>query len=52
VARVVPQLADTDLSQPYPEEVGGVRMVTGLFLTHLSVHLAYHLGQAGYLRRR
>jgi hypothetical protein len=51
VARVVPQLADTDLSQPYPEEVGSVRMVTGLFLTHLSVHLGYHLGQAGYLRR-
>jgi hypothetical protein len=51
VARVLPQLTETDLLRPYPEEVGGVRMVTGLFLTHLSVHLAFHLGQAGYLRR-
>jgi hypothetical protein len=26
-------------------------MATGLFLGQLAVHLAFHLGQAGYLRR-
>ncbi len=51
VARIVPALTDDDLSRLYPEEVGGVRVFTGLFLTHLSAHLAFHLGQAGYLRR-
>jgi hypothetical protein len=51
VTRIVPQLTDHDLSQPYPEEVAGVQIVTGLFLAHLSAHLAFHLGQAGYLRR-
>jgi hypothetical protein len=51
IARVMPQLTDADLTQPYPEELAGGRMVTGLFLTHLSAHLAFHLGQAGYLRR-
>ena len=51
VTTVVPRLTDHDLSQLYPEAVGGVRMATGLFLMHLSGHLAFHLGQAGYLRR-
>jgi hypothetical protein len=51
VTRIVPALTEDDLSQQYPEEVGGVRMITGLFLTHLCAHLAFHLGQASYLRR-
>jgi hypothetical protein len=51
VKRVLPQLTDDDLSRAFPEEVLGVRIVTGLFLAHLSTHLAFHLGQAGYLRR-
>lgn len=51
VTTVVRRLTDEDLAQPYPEEVGGVRLETGLFLMHLSGHLAFHLGQAGYLRR-
>jgi hypothetical protein len=51
VTRIVPFVSDHELAQPYPEEVGGVQIVTGLFLAHLSGHLAFHLGQAGYLRR-
>lgn len=51
VDAVVPGLTETVLSSEYPEAVGGVRLPTGLFLIHLSSHLAHHLGQAGYLRR-
>jgi uncharacterized damage-inducible protein DinB len=51
VGRIMSRLTDDDLAREYPEAVGGVRMVTGQFLTHLSAHLAFHLGQAGYLRR-
>ena len=35
----------------YPMSVGGQHPVTGRFLVHLAAHLAFHLGQAGYLRR-
>jgi len=48
---VVPGLTQSVLSSEYPEAVGGFRFPTGLFLLHLSGHLAHHLGQAGYLRR-
>jgi hypothetical protein len=51
VTTVVPGLTDDDLSKLYPATVGGVQVATGLFLLHLSGHLAFHLGQAGYLRR-
>ena len=39
------------LQAPYPETVGGVTLPTERFLLHLATHLAFHLGQAGYLRR-
>ena len=42
---VLATLGDEALSAAYPHEVGGRRLVTGDFLTHLVVHLAYHLGQ-------
>src|ERR1700712_315155 len=32
IARVMPQLTADDLSQPYPEEIAGGRIATGLFL--------------------
>jgi hypothetical protein len=51
VRDTLPALSDEILAREYPEPVGGVRMRTGLFLAHLSAHLAFHLGQAGYLRR-
>lgn len=35
----------------FPAPVGTHRPRTGLLLTHFTVHLAFHLGQAGYLRR-
>ena len=39
------------LALPYPQPVGGITVTTGRFLIHLAVHLGFHLGQAGYLRR-
>jgi uncharacterized damage-inducible protein DinB len=39
------------LQATYPEPVGGVTLPTERFLLHLATHLAFHLGQAGYLRR-
>jgi uncharacterized damage-inducible protein DinB len=44
-------LDEGELEQQYPLEVGGVRLKTGVFLTHLATHLAYHLGQVDYHRR-
>jgi uncharacterized damage-inducible protein DinB len=35
----------------FPAPVGSHRPRTSLFLMHLATHLAFHLGQAGYLRR-
>jgi len=39
------------LEEPFPQAVGGMTFPTGLFLTHLATHLAYHLGQLDYHRR-
>lgn len=41
----------TTLHALYPQAVMGHQLPTGRFLVHLSAHLAFHLGQAGYLRR-
>ena len=35
----------------YPAPVTGHHPPTGRFLLHLATHLAFHLGQVGYLRR-
>lgn len=51
VERVLPSMGPEMLARKFPEEVGGVTFTTGIFLLHLSAHLAHHLGQAGYLRR-
>lgn len=40
-----------DLTAAFGEPVGGCRVTTGDFLIHLATHLAFHLGQVGYLRR-
>jgi uncharacterized damage-inducible protein DinB len=51
VERVLPELDETRLDRTFPEAVGEVEVETGQFLSHLAVHLSFHLGQAGYLRR-
>jgi len=51
VTTVLGRLPDAAWEQTYPEVVGGARLPTGVFLVHLASHLAFHLGQAGYLRR-
>jgi hypothetical protein len=54
VADVVSTLGTFDparMNQPYPLPVGGITVGTRRFLIHLATHLAWHLGQAGYLRR-
>jgi uncharacterized damage-inducible protein DinB len=44
-------LTEASLAAPFPMVVGGLQPATGRFLMHLASHLAFHLGQAGYLRR-
>lgn len=44
-------LGEGALAAPYPQAVMGHQPPTGRFLLHLAAHLAFHLGQAGYLRR-
>lgn len=51
VNQVLPSLTEEEVNSYYPVQVGGVELVTSRFLFHLSVHLGFHLGQAGYLRR-
>ena len=51
VRDVLSGLPPDKLALEYPEEFSGKRLATGLFLLHLSTHLAHHLGQVGYLRR-
>lgn len=51
VRTVLSERTDDLLLLDYPEELAGTRFTTGLFLQHLSTHLAMHLGQVGYLRR-
>jgi hypothetical protein len=51
VTRTLATLDASQLDKPFPVEVGGNRIQTGLFLQHLASHLAYHLGQVDYHRR-
>lgn len=51
VAHTLAGLSDAQLDAMYPEPHGGRPIPTGAFLVHLATHLAFHLGQVGYLRR-
>jgi hypothetical protein len=51
IGTVLARMTDADLAMPYPELINQRRFITGDFLLHLSTHLAFHLGQVGYLRR-
>lgn len=44
-------LSEATLAEVYLYVPTGMRLPTGLFLMHLSTHLAHHIGQIGYLRR-
>jgi uncharacterized damage-inducible protein DinB len=50
LARVLPTLAEADLEAPYPA-APGIAVSAEQWLLHLATHLAFHLGQAGLLRR-
>jgi len=51
VREVLPGISDERLEADSPEPVMGMTFRTGLFLLHLCAHAAFHLGQAGYVRR-
>jgi len=51
VREIVPRLPEHMLDAEFPEPVLGVKFRTRIFLLHLCAHAAFHLGQAGYLRR-
>jgi len=51
VAEALARVPESALAAPYPQPHDGVRLPCGRFLIHLCVHLSFHLGQAGYLRR-
>jgi len=51
VQAVLPGLPEVRFAAEYPEAVNGMWFQTDRFLLHLCTHAAFHLGQAGYLRR-
>jgi uncharacterized damage-inducible protein DinB len=51
VRETMAKLPHEALDGKFPEAVGGRTLPTRLFLLHLAVHLGFHVGQAGYLRR-
>jgi hypothetical protein len=50
VSSTLKRLPADALARPYPKPPGD-KVSCELWLTHLAVHIAMHLGQAGYLRR-
>lgn len=51
VENALKTLDDVDLQKEYSHRVFNERMTNEFFLTHLTTHLAYHLGQINYHRR-
>jgi len=51
VSSVLSRIPDETLSRTYPELKANQQLSTGLMFAHLATHLAFHLGQVGYLRR-
>lgn len=51
VTSILKQVTDDDLQKEYKHQVFKEPMTTEFFLIHLSMHLAYHLGQINYHRR-
>lgn len=51
VEKTLSKLTEADLQKEYEHRVFGEAMTTAYFLVHLSMHLAFHLGQINYHRR-
>lgn len=51
VEQVLKKLSEDDLQKEYKRRVSEETMTTEYFLVHLTMHLAYHLGQINYHRR-
>jgi len=51
VETALKNLPEEILKKTYPINVFGYEMTTEFFLTHLTTHLNYHLGQINYHRR-
>jgi uncharacterized damage-inducible protein DinB len=51
VREVLPRMSANRLGEMFPEPIMGQPLSTSRFLLHLCAHAAFHLGQAGYLRR-
>jgi len=51
IKATLPEVTDETLAADYPMQLAGKTLNTATFLVHLAAHLAFHLGQAGYLRR-
>jgi len=51
VQKTLNDLQEEKLDETFPINVFGEEMTTGFFLTHLTTHLSYHLGQINYHRR-
>ena len=51
IESTLPTVTDETMAADYPMPFHGKILPTGVFLVHLGAHLAFHLGQAGYLRR-
>lgn len=51
VESTLSRLTEPAFAAEYPEVKRSLRFPTHAFLLHLHAHLAFHLGQAGYVRR-
>ena len=51
IKTTVPEITDETMAADFPMQLAGKTLNTATFLVHLAAHLAFHLGQAGYLRR-
>ena len=51
IKATLPEVTDETLAADFPMQLNNKTLNTAAFLVHLAAHLAFHLGQAGYLRR-
>ncbi|WP_040282089.1 DUF1572 family protein [Psychroserpens damuponensis] len=51
IESVLNNLTEADLRKEYKRRISETHMTTEYFLVHLTMHLAYHLGQINYHRR-